>query len=250
MPTTQVTIGGKDYSVPPINTRKLTVGASIWAHLQEHINEAMMEVARFSRHYGELNKLPITRERNARHQYGFTEADFQGRPFIEVPSPPSIEQQLAVGISYVYERAEDDVARLCALVLAPRQEVREHRKAGDLQDWLLEQGQDLIDEAEPEEMIDLLVAVVQQFKARKKFGDAVGKLRAEFSSQESQESSEAENSDSSTQPEHRQTAVKVAEVTDERPTENPQSGKSSTSSPPDTIGQPTSSLTSSPGAMS
>lgn len=235
----KVTIGGVERPVPDVNTRKVTVGARIWSHLQEHINDAMLEVAKFNHKFGEANPLPITRERNVAGNWGFTDEDFKDRPYIEVPALPSGEQQLAVGFAFVYDKAEDEIAKLCALVLASRQEVREHRKAGDLNEWLLEEGQDLIDDSDPEEILDVMTEVVKQFKARKKIGEALGKLRQEFSSPDSPSTSQAENSASSTPPEHRQTEVKVATVTeDEQEDATSPNTTSSISSPTDTSGQP------------
>jgi Mg-chelatase subunit ChlI len=149
-----------------------------------------------------------------------------------------------VGFAFVYDRAEDEIAKLCALVLADREDVRAHRKAGDLDEFLLGMGQDVIDDSEPEEMLELMTEVVRQFKARKRIGEAVGKLRQEFSSLDSQEKSEEESSDSSTHQEHRQTAVKVATVTEEKEEDEKSTNTSSSiSSPADTTGQQTTSLT-------
>lgn len=249
--TRKVTIGGNQRTVPPVNTRKLVLGTLIWSRLQRHLNDAMMEVARFSDSYRQLNKLTVTPGRGER--FGLSPEDFNGHAFLEIPMPPETGQQLAVGFAYVFERSEDDVLRLCALVLASKDELRDHRKAGDLDVWLLEQGNALLDEAdEPEDLIEVMIEVVRQFKGRKRLEDAVKNLRREFSNPETPGDSQDEASDSSTgtEAQHQRMDALVGEdkpATWSAEAENPPSTPSSTSSPADTTGLPTTSSMSSPG---
>ena len=214
-----------------------------------------MAVAEFSQRYGEINQLTITRKINEDAEYGFTDDDFQGRPYVELPGIPSDEQQIAVGIARVYDVAEADVARLCALVLAPKDELKLARVNDQIDAYLDDKAEEIMDDAEPEEVVEILSVALEMSRERFTGKDLAGKLRRAWSPETTSSDSESlrkpgsDTASSGSPTEHPAAGrMPLAGSLEEIPKDGPSgtTGDSSTVSPGPTDGPPSTSSTTSP----
>jgi hypothetical protein len=75
-------------------------------------------------------------------------------------NPTDMEVGLEV-LDDVMDRAIDPFMRLLALAVARNDKVLEHKRAGDLHDWLLGEGEDLMARADLGELMELTVTAVE-----------------------------------------------------------------------------------------
>lgn len=201
----EVRVGQRLVPIERLNGRKLDVGGQIVSRLMSHLTEVMASLAEFRRDYSAHNSSrvrrgqtvparPLTAEERVElddtgrlpesvpldplwRRLGYVEGDFDGRPYIDHPDEPSENELIMVGFTRVFALAREDVVRLIGLAAAPREKLREARKRNRIDEFLLESGEDLIDDLDDEEQFVELIAACLDVLRRLFRGGAVGKLR-------------------------------------------------------------------------
>jgi hypothetical protein len=232
----QVIVGERTLPIPRFTGFKAKRAGAILARLGRASPELEELAATFRTRYRERNRLQITRAmakmpRFAREDGSplFSDEDFAGRDYVEIPAEPDGNELLMALFPFVWEKAEPEVVQLLALVLIPNTELRQADLDDQVDDKLRSFGTELLHEGSVEELLEaILIAgdvLREQFRGkRERLGLLMSILRGR---QDSTETTEA-RSDSS-------------------PTRTSSETSSSTDSPPPTDGQPSTPSTGSRG---
>lgn len=182
-----ITIGGQERRIEPFSGRKVNRALRLLKAIAKAVPELLDIRAEFIRRYEAANYVELDRAQ-ALLRYGAPVAvttpegelarDAEGR-LETVPSPllamsedawaqtdhklrlprsPSTEEQLWAIFPEAFDKAEDLIVRLLALALMPNHDIKEHARKGDLDEHLGAAGEDLLDDALGDELLELAVA--------------------------------------------------------------------------------------------
>lgn len=91
---------------------------------------------------------------------------------MEIHRSPSGFEIFAFVLPHVLERAEEEVVKLLALMIAPDGEIREAKRSGRYEEFLAEKGEDLLFDAEIDELFEIATVTAEVLE-----GKLAGKLQ-------------------------------------------------------------------------
>jgi len=211
-----VKIGDETVTVPTLNGIKALEALRLTQEIVQLAPDVLRRRATFMKEYGDANYREIDRA-NARLEFPplplvdehdqpitgddgkvllvegpfdrMTEADWEHVGHVikirERPTEIEVGAELA---PLLMDKAIDPTMRLMALVVASNDQVLEHKRAGDLEAFLLGQGEDLFHRGELEQLIELAVVAVETAngQVRRKLdelGDRLGNVLSAFGRQ-------------------------------------------------------------------
>lgn len=191
MPEQTVTVGEREYAIRPFRGYKALRVGHIVAAISRQVPDVLEAVATFTRQYEASNAVRITRlQALTIEQFRDATADVsdavweQAGGILELPSSPSMPEQVAAVFPLVFENAEPQVVRLLALIATSDTDLRDADEEGEDEavDALLKKtSKRLLHEGTIDELLSLAIVATEvireQFAGR---AGEVGKLKAMF----------------------------------------------------------------------
>lgn len=198
----KVTIGDTEYTIRPFKGFKFVRAGRIVAQISNQWKAVIEALGEFTREYESLNSLRITRDMaRQREVFGLTDDMFEGKEYVEVPQPPSTEEQVIGVLPKVLDMAENQVLQILALIVIEDNRLREAQTNGTVDEVLKELGGDLMFQGEMQELTELgIVAwevVNEQFEGK---GDKLRPLAEAFFKRGMQQEKKASEQSQKTSP--------------------------------------------------
>jgi hypothetical protein len=204
-----VTIGGREVVLERFQVAKAMRVITLLGLIQKQVPELNRDMATFRRQYAADNVVELNRVQ-AKMRFGpqpvlddkgepifhdgnlltlpspidrMTEQDWQrAGEILKLPQEPSLQEMIMAVFPTAYEKAEQPVLRLVALVVMSNADVKAHISAGNLSEQLDALVESTISLAYLEEIMELFVAVGEMIEGSvmvkaKDLGERVGKLR-------------------------------------------------------------------------
>jgi hypothetical protein len=163
----EVRIGERNVTIPRFSAFKIVRSGRLIAKIAKAYPTIMFDVAKFERDYETANAVRITKTMAQLPRFvplGLTDADFEGREYVEIPNSPNDWQRFASVFPEVMSVGEEDVVSLLALVLAPNKELEEEDESDSVDEYLRKKGKALLHEAEGDQLLDACIAVAEVLK--------------------------------------------------------------------------------------
>jgi hypothetical protein len=185
---TDIKIGDRDRTIPRFSGYKVVRAGRIVKSVTKKYPEIMREAARFERDYERENTVRITRpmllmDKFASIRDDLKDADFSDKGYIEFPTSPGQVEIVASVFPRIMDVAQDEIATLIALVLAPNSELAEKEEEEAIDEYLQKEGRKILFEADADQVLDLVVkawALLREQFSQKFEGVGAGNLAALF----------------------------------------------------------------------
>lgn len=160
----EVRIGERNVTIPRFSAFKIVRAGRLIAKIAKAYPTIMFDVAKFERDYETANAVRITKSMAQLPRFvplGLTDADFEGREYVEIPNSPNDWQRFAAVFPEVMTVGEEDVVSLLALILAPNVELEEEDENDNVDEYLRKKGKALLHEAEGDQLFDACIRVAE-----------------------------------------------------------------------------------------